>query len=61
MQQHMEDEWKRESEAAEQRMAHRLQCALTECAREKMQAVAEARKQEREAALKEAARQHRCS
>ncbi|XP_009586360.1 PREDICTED: uncharacterized protein C6orf163 homolog [Fulmarus glacialis] len=59
MQQYMEDEWKREAEAAEQRMAHRLQCALTECAREKMQAVAKARKEEREAALKEAARQHR--
>ncbi|XP_009885793.1 PREDICTED: uncharacterized protein C6orf163 homolog [Charadrius vociferus] len=59
MQQYMEDEQKREAEAAEQRMAHRLQCALMECAREKMQAVAEARKQEREAALKEAGRQHR--
>uniref|UniRef100_A0A663DWE3 Chromosome 6 open reading frame 163 n=1 Tax=Aquila chrysaetos chrysaetos TaxID=223781 RepID=A0A663DWE3_AQUCH len=54
----MEDERKREAEAAEQRMAHRIQCTLMECAREKMQAVAEARKQEREAALKEAARQH---
>ncbi|XP_009807223.2 uncharacterized protein C6orf163 homolog [Gavia stellata] len=59
MQQYMEGEQKREAEAAEQRMAHRLHCALMECAREKMQAVAEARKQEREAALKEAARQHR--
>ncbi|KAM6406088.1 uncharacterized protein C6orf163 homolog [Pluvialis apricaria] len=59
MQQYMEDEQKREAEAAEQRMAHRLQCALMECAQEKMQAVAEARKQEREAALKEADRQHR--
>ncbi|XP_063187186.1 uncharacterized protein C6orf163 homolog [Chroicocephalus ridibundus] len=59
MQQYMEDEQKKEAEAAEQRMAHRLQCALMECAREKMQAVAEARKQEREAALKEAAVQHR--
>lgn len=61
MQQYMEDERKREAEAAEQRMAHRLQRALMECAREKTQAVAKARKQEREAALKEAARQHRCS
>ncbi|KAM9267662.1 LOW QUALITY PROTEIN: uncharacterized protein C6orf163 homolog [Cariama cristata] len=52
--QYMEDERKREAEAAEQHMAHRLQCA-----REKMQAVAKARKQETEAALKEAARQHR--
>ncbi|XP_072714285.1 uncharacterized protein C6orf163 homolog [Ciconia boyciana] len=59
IQQYMEDEQKREVEAAEQRMAHRLQRALMECAREKMQAVAKARKQEREAALKEAARQHR--
>ncbi|XP_010308912.2 uncharacterized protein C6orf163 homolog [Balearica regulorum gibbericeps] len=59
MQQYMEDEQRRETEAAEQRMAHRLQCTLMECAREKMQAVAEARKQEREAAMKEAARQHR--
>ncbi|KFQ85270.1 Uncharacterized protein C6orf163, partial [Phoenicopterus ruber ruber] len=59
MQQYMEDEWKREVEAAEQRMAHRLQCVLMECAREKMQAVAEARKQERDATLEEAARQHR--
>ncbi|XP_065690143.2 uncharacterized protein C6orf163 homolog [Patagioenas fasciata] len=58
MKKYMEDEQKREVEAAEQRMAHRLQCALMECAQEKMQAVAEARKQEREAALKEAARQH---
>ncbi|XP_009485772.2 uncharacterized protein C6orf163 homolog [Pelecanus crispus] len=59
MQQYMEEERKREAEAAEQRMAHRLQRALMECAQEKMQAVAEARRQEREAALKEAARQHR--
>ncbi|XP_049674055.1 uncharacterized protein C6orf163 homolog [Accipiter gentilis] len=59
MQQYMEDEQKREAEAAEQRMAHRIQCTLMECAREKMEAVAKARKQEREAALKEAARQHR--
>ncbi|KFW10528.1 Uncharacterized protein C6orf163, partial [Eurypyga helias] len=59
VQQYMEDERKREAEAAEERMAHRLQCALMECAREKMEAVAEARKQEREAALEKAARQHR--
>ncbi|XP_010193245.1 PREDICTED: uncharacterized protein C6orf163 homolog, partial [Mesitornis unicolor] len=58
MQHFMEDEWKREVEAVEQRMAHRLQCALMECAKEKMQAVAEARRQERVAALTEAARQH---
>lgn len=61
MQQYMEEQQRREAEAAEQRMAHRLRCALMECAQEKIQAVAEARKQEREAALNEAARQHRCS
>uniref|UniRef100_A0A8B9DYD6 Uncharacterized protein n=1 Tax=Anser cygnoides TaxID=8845 RepID=A0A8B9DYD6_ANSCY len=54
----MEEQQRREAEAAEQRMAHRLRCALMECAQEKIQAVAEARKQEREAALNEAARQH---
>ncbi|XP_064025255.1 cilia- and flagella-associated protein 206 isoform X4 [Pogoniulus pusillus] len=59
MQQYMEDGWKREVEAAEQRMAHRLQRALTESAREHKQVVAEARKQEREAVLEEVARQHR--
>jgi len=61
MQRYMEDERKREAEAAEQHMAHRLQHVLMECAQEKTQAVSEARKQEREAALEEAARQHRCS
>uniref|UniRef100_A0A8C3JDJ2 Uncharacterized protein n=1 Tax=Calidris pygmaea TaxID=425635 RepID=A0A8C3JDJ2_9CHAR len=54
----MEEEQKKEAEAAEQRMAHRLQCVLMECAREKTQAVAEARKEERERALQEAAMQH---
>uniref|UniRef100_A0A8B9T1I3 Chromosome 6 open reading frame 163 n=1 Tax=Anas platyrhynchos TaxID=8839 RepID=A0A8B9T1I3_ANAPL len=49
MQQYMEEQQRREAEAAEQRMAHRLRCALMECAQEKIQAVAEARKQEREA------------
>uniref|UniRef100_A0A8C8B3A7 Chromosome 6 open reading frame 163 n=1 Tax=Otus sunia TaxID=257818 RepID=A0A8C8B3A7_9STRI len=58
MQQYMEDEQKREAEAAKQCMAHRLQCVLMECAQEKMQVVVEARKQQRKAALKEAARQH---
>ncbi|KFR14268.1 Uncharacterized protein C6orf163, partial [Opisthocomus hoazin] len=58
MQRYMEDERKREAEAAEQHMAHRLQHVLMECAQEKTQAVSEARKQEREAALEEAARQH---
>ncbi|KAM6432683.1 uncharacterized protein C6orf163 homolog [Rhynochetos jubatus] len=59
LQQYMEDERKREPEAAEQRVAHKLQCALMECAWEKMEAAAEAGKQEREAALKKAAKQHR--
>uniref|UniRef100_A0A8C8B6H7 Chromosome 6 open reading frame 163 n=1 Tax=Otus sunia TaxID=257818 RepID=A0A8C8B6H7_9STRI len=53
MQQYMEDEQKREAEAAKQCMAHRLQCVLMECAQEKMQVVVEARKQQRKAALKE--------
>uniref|UniRef100_A0A7M4FKB6 Uncharacterized protein n=1 Tax=Crocodylus porosus TaxID=8502 RepID=A0A7M4FKB6_CROPO len=54
MKQYLEDELKRESEAAEQRMAHKLQRVQMECALEKMQAVAEARRQEREAQLHEA-------
>ncbi|XP_074006619.1 uncharacterized protein C6orf163 homolog [Numenius arquata] len=59
MKQYMEEEQKKEAEATEQRMAHRVQCVLMECARDKMQAVAEARKEERERALREAAIQHR--
>ncbi|XP_031466826.1 uncharacterized protein C6orf163 homolog [Phasianus colchicus] len=59
MKEYMEEEQRRETEATEQRMAHKLRCALLECAKEKMQAVAEARKQERELALSEAAMQHR--
>ncbi|XP_054249222.1 uncharacterized protein C6orf163 homolog [Indicator indicator] len=59
MQQYMEDVWKREVEAAGQRMAHKLQCALMECAQEYQQAMAEARKQEREAVLEEVAGEHR--
>ncbi|KAM6279716.1 uncharacterized protein C6orf163 homolog [Porphyrio hochstetteri] len=59
MKQYMEEEQKREAEAAEQIMARRVQCVLMECAQEKMQAVAEARTQEREMAMEEAARQHR--
>ncbi|XP_062427021.1 uncharacterized protein C6orf163 homolog [Rhea pennata] len=59
VQQSMADEQKREVEAVEQRMAHRLQRALLECAHEKVQAIAEARRQEREAALNETARQQR--
>ncbi|KAM4680715.1 LOW QUALITY PROTEIN: uncharacterized protein C6orf163 homolog [Amazona ochrocephala] len=53
MQQYMEEQQKREAEDAEQRMAHRLQRILMECAPDKMQAVAKARKQEREAAFQE--------
>ncbi|NP_001376411.1 uncharacterized protein LOC421826 isoform X1 [Gallus gallus] len=59
MKEYMEEEQRREIEATEQRMAHKLRCALLECAKEKMQAVAKARKQEREVALSEAAVQHR--
>ncbi|KAM9018863.1 uncharacterized protein C6orf163 homolog isoform 2-T2 [Ara ararauna] len=59
MQQYMEEQQKREAEDAEQRMAHKLQRILMECAQDKMQAVAEARKQEREAAFQEAATLHR--
>uniref|UniRef100_A0A8B9GA57 Uncharacterized protein n=1 Tax=Amazona collaria TaxID=241587 RepID=A0A8B9GA57_9PSIT len=51
----MEEQQKREAEDAEQRMARRLQRILMECAPDKMQAVAKARKQEREAAFQEAA------
>uniref|UniRef100_A0A8C4JG87 Chromosome 6 open reading frame 163 n=1 Tax=Dromaius novaehollandiae TaxID=8790 RepID=A0A8C4JG87_DRONO len=61
MQQSLADEQKREVEAVEQRMAHRLQRAFLECAQEKVQAIAEARRQEREVALNETARQQRCS
>uniref|UniRef100_A0A8B9QNX7 Chromosome 6 open reading frame 163 n=1 Tax=Apteryx owenii TaxID=8824 RepID=A0A8B9QNX7_APTOW len=59
MQQSMADEQKREVEAVEQRMAHRLQRALLECAHKKVQTIAEARRQEREAPLNETARQQR--
>ncbi|KAM6323461.1 LOW QUALITY PROTEIN: uncharacterized protein C6orf163 homolog [Aegotheles albertisi] len=59
MQQYMEDEQKREAEAADRPMAQRLQCTLMECAWEKMQVVAQARKQERKTAQKEAAKRHR--
>ncbi|XP_030346224.1 uncharacterized protein C6orf163 homolog [Strigops habroptila] len=59
MQRYVEEQQKREAEAAEQRMAHRLERILMECARDKMRAVAKARKQEREAAFQEAATLHR--
>uniref|UniRef100_A0A8C4VIK9 Chromosome 6 open reading frame 163 n=1 Tax=Gopherus evgoodei TaxID=1825980 RepID=A0A8C4VIK9_9SAUR len=57
MQRYLENELKRESEAAEQRMAHKLQRILMECALEKMHAVAEARKQERQTASQAMAKQ----
>ncbi|XP_048350784.1 uncharacterized protein C6orf163 homolog isoform X1 [Sphaerodactylus townsendi] len=44
---HLEVELKRESEAAEQRMTHKLQRLMLEISLEKMAAVAEARDQER--------------
>ncbi|XP_074847011.1 uncharacterized protein C6orf163 homolog isoform X2 [Carettochelys insculpta] len=59
MQLYLEDELKRESEAAEQRMAHKLQRILMECALEKMQAVANARKQERQTASQALAKQQK--
>ncbi|OXB73782.1 UNVERIFIED_CONTAM: hypothetical protein H355_007377 [Colinus virginianus] len=59
MKEYMEEVQRREIEATEQRMAHKLWCALQECAKEKMEAVAKARNQEREVALSEAAVQHR--
>ncbi|XP_068792542.1 uncharacterized protein C6orf163 homolog isoform X2 [Struthio camelus] len=59
VQQAVVDEQKREVEAVEQRMAHRLQRALLERARGKAQAMAEARSQERGAALNETAREQR--
>ncbi|KAM9156378.1 uncharacterized protein C6orf163 homolog [Pangshura tecta] len=59
MQQYLENELKRESEAAEQRMAHKLQRILMECALEKMHAVADARKQERQTASQAMAKQQK--
>ncbi|KAG6927981.1 hypothetical protein G0U57_008937 [Chelydra serpentina] len=59
MQRYLEDELKRESEAAEQRMAHKLQRILMECALEKMHAVADARKQERQTASQAMAKQQK--
>ncbi|XP_065257477.1 uncharacterized protein C6orf163 homolog [Emys orbicularis] len=59
MQRYLEDELKRESEAAEQRMAHKLQRILMECALEKMHAVADARRQERQTASQAMAKQQK--
>ncbi|XP_036895264.1 uncharacterized protein C6orf163 homolog [Sturnira hondurensis] len=50
MQQNMEEELKRENLAAEQRMVHRIQRIMTECHREKVQAVEKARAEERDRA-----------
>uniref|UniRef100_A0A8C0G148 Uncharacterized protein n=1 Tax=Chelonoidis abingdonii TaxID=106734 RepID=A0A8C0G148_CHEAB len=61
MQRYLENELKRESEAAEQRMAHKLQRILMECALEKMHAVVEARKQERQTASQAMAKQQKYS
>uniref|UniRef100_A0A8C3I428 Chromosome 6 open reading frame 163 n=1 Tax=Chrysemys picta bellii TaxID=8478 RepID=A0A8C3I428_CHRPI len=61
MQRYLEDELKRESEAAEQRMAHKLQRILMECALEKMHAVADARRQERQTASQAMAKQQKYS
>uniref|UniRef100_A0A8C8RPQ5 Chromosome 6 open reading frame 163 n=1 Tax=Pelusios castaneus TaxID=367368 RepID=A0A8C8RPQ5_9SAUR len=58
MQKYLENELKRESKAAEQRMAHKLQRVLMECALEKMQAVADARKQERQIASQAMAKKY---
>ncbi|XP_036999733.2 uncharacterized protein C6orf163 homolog isoform X1 [Artibeus jamaicensis] len=50
MQQNMEEELRRENLAAEQRMVHRIQRIMTECHREKVQAVEKARAEERDRA-----------
>ncbi|KAF6112973.1 hypothetical protein HJG60_001876 [Phyllostomus discolor] len=50
MQQNMEEELKRENLAAEQRMVHRIQRIMTECHREKVQAVEKVRAEERQRA-----------
>ncbi|XP_077018493.1 uncharacterized protein C6orf163 homolog isoform X2 [Tamandua tetradactyla] len=50
MHQNMQDEMRRENLAAEQRMVHRIQRIMMECHREKVQAVEEARAEERKIA-----------
>ena len=57
----MEEELQREHLAAEQRMVHRIQRIMMECHREKVQAVEEARAQERHIAQEEIQAQRRYS
>ncbi|XP_059797621.1 uncharacterized protein C6orf163 homolog [Balaenoptera ricei] len=57
--QNMEEELQREHLAAEQRMVHRIQRIMMECHREKVQAVEEARAQERHVAQEEIQAQRR--
>lgn len=56
---HLEVELKRESEAAEQRMTHKLQRLMLEISVEKTAALAEARKQERSKAADALAKQQK--
>ena len=57
----LEEELQREHLAAEQRMVHRIQRIMMECHREKVQAVQEAREQERLMAQEEIQSQRRYS
>ncbi|XP_022408146.1 uncharacterized protein C6orf163 homolog [Delphinapterus leucas] len=57
--QNMEEELQREHLAAEQRMVHRIQRIMMECHQEKVQAVEEARAQERHIAQEEIQAQRR--
>ncbi|XP_007467372.1 PREDICTED: uncharacterized protein C6orf163 homolog [Lipotes vexillifer] len=57
--QNMEEELQREHLAAEQRLVHRIQRIMMECHREKVQAVEEARAQERNIAQEEIQAQRR--
>lgn len=57
----LEEELQREHLAAEQRMVHRVQRVMMECHREKVQAVQEAREQERLVAQEEIQAQRRYS
>lgn len=50
MHQNIEDELQRENLAAEQRMVHRIQRIMMECHKEKIEAVAKARDEERQLA-----------
>ncbi|XP_037699841.1 uncharacterized protein C6orf163 homolog [Choloepus didactylus] len=53
MHQNMQEEMRRENLAAEQRMVHRIQRIMIECHKEKVQAVEEARAEERRIAQEE--------